>query len=63
MSTPNQQLTELICVALSAAGVANDKEIAALQARILSGKIKSEDWYLAVENSLPQDSKEVSDGD
>lgn len=63
MSTPNQQLTELICAALSAADIASDKDIAALKVRIMSGKIKSEDWYLVAENSLPQGKKEVDDGD
>ena len=52
MPTPNQELAEIVCKALIEAGVANEKEIGALKSRMLAGKIKAEDWYLAVENSL-----------
>lgn len=52
MTTPNQELADLICKALIDAGVASEKEVASLKSRILSGKVKAEDWSMAVENSL-----------
>jgi len=62
MPTPNQELTEMVCAALAEAGIASEKEVASLKARILAGKVKSEDWYLAVENSLKQASGAENDG-
>ena len=62
MSTPNQQLADAVCAALIEAGVANEKEINSLKSRILSGKVKAEDWYLAVENSLPKSAEVPSNG-
>lgn len=62
MPTPNQELTEMVCAALAEAGIASEKEIASLKARILAGKVKAEDWYLAVENSLKPASEAEKDG-
>jgi hypothetical protein len=62
MSTPNQELLEVICGALVEAEVANEKEITSLRSRILAGKIKAEDWYIAVENSLSQVDLEPKNG-
>lgn len=52
MTTPNQELTELICNALQESEVVSAKEAAALNSRIATGKVKPEDWLLAVENSI-----------
>lgn len=62
MTTPNQELADLICKALIDAGVANEKEITALKSRILAGKVKAEDWNMAVENSLPKHQEVASHG-
>lgn len=52
----------MVCAALAEAGIASEKEIASLKARILAGKVKAEDWYLAVENSLKPASEAEKDG-
>jgi len=54
MSTPNQELMEIVCGALIEAGIANEKEVTSLKSRALAGKVKPEDWYFAIENSLKQ---------
>ena len=54
MPTPNQQLVEIVCMALMDAEIASEKEIASLKSLMLAGTITAEDWYLAVENSLSQ---------
>ena len=62
MTTPNQQLANLICVALQQAGITNEKEATALKSRILTGKVKAEDWYLAIENTISEKEKGAKDG-
>jgi len=52
VESPNQKLTDLICTALNKAGIVNEKESEGLKSRILAGKIKAEDWSLAVEKTL-----------
>jgi hypothetical protein len=52
MSTPNQELTDILCNAFVAEGVANEKEVASLKAKILAGSVKAGDWKLAVEKSM-----------
>jgi len=63
MPTPNQQLVDIVCNALIEAGVTNEKEITSLRSRILAGKVKAEDWNLAVENSLLQVMEVPTNGD
>ncbi len=62
MTTPNQQLAELICTALRDASIAEISEIDKLQSLILAGKVKAEDWYSAIENSLPRAEGEPING-
>lgn len=62
MTTPSQQLSELICTALNDSAVLTEKESVALKSRILSGKIKPEDWYLAVEKSIAEKEKGSANG-
>lgn len=54
MPTTDQQLVDIICKALIEDEVANEKEVISLKSRILAGKVKAEDWNLAVENSFLQ---------
>ena len=58
MSTPNQELVDIICKTLIESAVVSEKETASLKARILAGKIKPEDWNLAIENSLLKKAEE-----
>jgi hypothetical protein len=54
MLTTGQQLVDIICKALIEAEVANEKEVTSLKSRIVAGKVKAEDWNLAIENSFLQ---------
>lgn len=62
MPTPNQELADAICASLIEAGVANENEVASLKSLVLSGKVKAEDWYSAVEKSLPNSVEVPSNG-
>lgn len=59
MAAPNEELTQRILAALQKASLVAPAEIEKLGKKILTGKIKAEDWYAVIENSLP-DSKEGS---
>jgi len=52
MISPDQQLTDLICAVLKDRKILNDASVDSLKQKIASGKIKPEDWSLAVENTL-----------
>lgn len=53
MANSNDELVQLICDALRSEALITDKIAPGLSAAILSGKIKAEDWYSAIEKSLP----------
>lgn len=55
----DQQLLELISKALIESEILNEKEAYSLKSRILAGKIKSEDWNMAIENSLLNKTEET----
>ena len=52
MTTPNEELTLRICAALNDAELATPAEIEKIAEKVLTGKIKAEDWYALIENSL-----------
>ena len=62
MTMPNEELTRRICSALGEADFAPVAELDKLAQKILSGRIKAEDWYALVENSLPRSKAGVVDG-
>ena len=62
MTTPNEDLTQLICAEIQKQGLATPLEIEKIKAKILSGKVKAEDWYSLFENSLPKTAGEVANG-
>lgn len=62
MTTPNEDLTQLICDELQKQGLATPLEVQRIKAKILSYKVKAEDWYSLFENSLPKAGGEVTDG-
>ena len=62
MKTPNEDLTQLICAELQNQGLATPSEIERVKSKILSGKVKAEDWYSLFENSLPKAGGEAADG-
>lgn len=62
MTTPNEDLTQLICDEIQKQGLATPLEVQRIKAKILSGKVKAEDWYSLFENSLPKADGEVTDG-
>ena len=55
MTTPNEDLTQLICAALQKEALAGPLEIEKISKKILDGKVKTEDWYALFENSLPKE--------
>lgn len=60
--TTDQQLVNIITEALIEAEVVNEKEVAPLKSKILAGRIKPEDWSLAIENSLLNKAEEATNG-
>lgn len=62
MTTPNEDLTQLICAELQNQGLAMPSEIERVKSKILSGKVKAEDWYSLFENSLPKTGGGVANG-
>lgn len=60
MATVAEELTVAVCEALKTAGLLNEAEATKLKQKISGGKIKPEDWYSAIERSLPK--QEVSNG-
>ena len=54
METPNDELVRLICAALEEAGLASSPEIKKIAGKMTTGKVRPEDWYALIENSLPQ---------
>lgn len=62
MTTPNEDLMQLICDEIQKQGLATPLEIEKIAKKILSGKVKAEDWYSLFENSLPKPGGEVTDG-
>lgn len=61
-STTDQQLVDIITQALIEAEVFNEKEVVPLKSKILTGKVKPEDWSLAIENSLLNKVEEATNG-
>lgn len=61
MNAPNDDLTQLICAEIKKQGIAAPSEVEKIAGKILTGKIKAEDWYALFENSLPKESG-VSNG-
>ncbi len=62
MTTPNDDLTRLICAEIQKQGLATQSEVEKIAKKILNGKVKAEDWYALFENSLPKDSSGVTNG-
>ncbi len=62
MTTPNEDLTQLICDEIEKQGLATPLEVEKIIKKILSGKVKTEDWYSLFENSLPKEGDGVIDG-
>ena len=54
MATVAEELTDAVCEALKAAGVLSDGEASKLRQKIADGKMKPDDWYEAIEHSLPK---------
>lgn len=62
MTTPNDDLTQLICEEIRKQGLATPLEVEKISKKMLSGKVKAEDWYSLFENSLPKECSEVVNG-
>lgn len=62
MSTPNDELTQLICDEIQKQVLATPTEVEKISKKILSGKVKAEDWYALFENSLPKVGSGVENG-
>lgn len=62
MGTPNEELVQRISAALQKTGLALPDEINKLSEKILSGKVKPEDWYALFENSLEKQVAGGTDG-
>ena len=62
MTTPNEDLTQLICAERQKQGLATPSDIEMVKSKNLSGKVKAEDWYSLFENSLPKTAGEVANG-
>lgn len=62
MTTPNEDLTQLICDEIQKQGLATSLEVEKIFKKILSGKVKAEDWYSLFENSLPKERSGVANG-
>ena len=57
MNTPSEQLAEKILERLIREKLLTKPESKKLQPKLAEGKLRSEDWKLAVELSLPQQPK------
>ena len=53
MSGVNEELTRTICEALRKVELISEDVASRIANSIASGKIKAEDWYSAIEESLP----------
>lgn len=54
METPNEDLAQRVCAALEQSGVATAGEMKKFAAKMIAGRVRPEDWYALIENSLPQ---------
>lgn len=62
MTTPNADLTQLICAEIQKQGLATPSEVEKIAKKILAGTVKTEDWYSLFENSLHKESGGVTNG-
>lgn len=62
MGTPNEELVQRISIELQKKGLALPDEMRKLSDKILSGKVKPEDWYALFENSLEKQAAGGPDG-
>jgi hypothetical protein len=62
MQSANEQLALAICDALVAEGLLSEAMVAGLAKSIATGKIKAEDWYIAVEESIRTAQRGHGDG-
>lgn len=63
METPNEELAQRISAALEQAGLATSVEMKKLAAKMMAGKVRPEDWYALIENSLPPAKEGPANGD
>ena len=62
MTTPNDDLAQLIFAEINKRGLAKPSEVEKISKRILAGKVRTEDWYSLFENSLPKENSGVTNG-
>ena len=63
MSTPSSKLMTRIMHALVQENILTVEEVNKIEGKILSGKIKSEDWHLAIDLSISKVNKDVEKND
>lgn len=58
MTTPSEQLAEIVVNRLPKEGLLLESDAAKLQSKLEKGTLKSEDWRLAVEKVLLKEEKD-----
>ena len=57
MAIVSEELRDAVCGALKSEGLLSEGEASKLSQKISGGKMKPEDWYSAIERSLPKQEK------
>lgn len=57
MSTPSQELAKKIFLRLSAEKLVTDEDAKKLVSKMADGKLRSEDWRLAIEKAVEKGAK------
>lgn len=57
MSTPSQDLAKIIFLRLSAEKLVTDEDAKKLVSKMADGKLRSEDWRLAIEKAVEKGAK------